>query len=185
MTKPFNRPNRRLIRPRQISRNDLFQRKRLPGQAAIIPLRRRPRDHRLHAPRLPAITVSAGFIQEIMPPFTTDPMTPFPDLAIHYQSPADTSPHNDAKHHPGPGRFPADDPPLRFRQSKTIGIIGQHDRDTQAMLRSSARGFPFKMTVLQFFIVRREGSRMPGVPNPIASGFNPDRRSISPTRRAI
>src|SRR5580692_5164126 len=96
-----------------------------------MPLGRRPRDNRLHAAGLSAITGPAGFIQEIMAPFPADPMTPAPDLSVYDHSPANPGPHNDAKYHPRAGPFRADNPPLGLRQCKTVGIIGQHDRNTE------------------------------------------------------
>ncbi len=103
----------------------------MPGKLAIISLGGRSGNDRLHAAGLSAITGSAAFIQEIMSPFAADPMTPTPDLAVDDDAAADTRPHDDAKNHPRPGHFPADDPPMCFRQRKAIGIIGQHDRDAE------------------------------------------------------
>src|SRR5580698_5947127 len=66
-----------------------------------------------------------------MAPFAADPMTTAPDLSVYDQTAADTCPHDDSKNHPRPWPFRADDPPVRLCQRKTVGIIGQDDRDTK------------------------------------------------------
>src|SRR5580692_6920319 len=131
MTEPVNRLRCCRIGTDPKPRDDLLQFYVLAREDGIIPFRSRAGNHRFHTAAFAAIAEPARFIEEIMPPFSTDPVAPVPDLSIHHDPSSDASAQDNAKYHSGTRAFPAHDTPLCLSQGKTICIVGHYDRQLQ------------------------------------------------------
>src|SRR6202000_2662577 len=60
-----------------------------------------------------------------MTPFTTNTMTPAPNLSVDDDPASHTGSHNDAEYQFCPGCFTPDNTPIRLRKRKTIRVIRQ------------------------------------------------------------
>ncbi len=105
------------------------------GYGFIKTLQGRPGYYFFHAARFTTITGAARFIQEIMPPFSSDSMMTFPDFSIDHESAADTGAHNDPKNHSCMGCRFLYSAPGCFCKGKTIGVISKDNGQLQSFFK--------------------------------------------------